>query len=242
MKKKDEIIKNVPATFLFNDSIEGASEKGTIFLNHGFRSNRHGMIKDMKSLCDKGFLIISIDSVGHGERLFPDFDEKFDDNNPEMEKNFFDIVKSTAMEISGIIDDLGAKNIIHLEKIGITGVSMGGYVTYQSLCTDTRLKAGVPVLGSPLWSEEEEKSPFFFPEMIFPRALLSITAGKDRAVPPENVFKFHEKINVLYKNNSNRIKHINYPESGHAMRFEDWLDLWKQAGDWFEKWLNLNPS
>ncbi|MCK5682838.1 dienelactone hydrolase family protein [bacterium] len=237
MNKKDDVICNVPVTFLFKDSIEGSAQKGTIFLNHGFRSDRKGMTKDMNILCDRDFLIVSVDSVGHGERLYPDFDEKFDDNNPDMEKNFFEIVKSTSLEISDLIDDLNKKNMIHMGKIGISGVSMGGYVTYQALCMDTRLKAGVPVLGSPLWSENKDKSPFYFPEMIFPRALLSITAGKDRSVPPENVFKFHEKLTDLYRNNIDRVKHINYPESAHAMRFEDWLDLWSHAADWFEKWL-----
>jgi hypothetical protein len=66
-------------------------------------------------LADAGFLAIGIDIVGHGERRYPDFEQRFPGHDqphaydPAIEANFLSDVLSTAQEVPAIIDDLLAR-------------------------------------------------------------------------------------------------------------------------------------
>ncbi len=90
------------------------------------------------------FCTISVDARMHGDRLDPEFWSKFAENFP---RTFFTIVVETAKDISQIVDFLETRDDINPAKIGMMGVSMGGFITLVSAFLEKRLEAAVSVIG-----------------------------------------------------------------------------------------------
>ena len=93
----------------------------------------------------------------HGERRYADFDERFPPFEPhlignmQLEAAFLSAVRATAQEVPLIIDALIERGWAYPERIGISGRSFGGFVTYAAVVTDKRIQVAAPVLGSPEW-------------------------------------------------------------------------------------------
>lgn len=229
-------LSEVPALLTFKETPEKAGKKGTILFYHGLKAVKEGNRKEYDSLAEKGFLVAGIDNVGHGERLYPDFDRRAK-SKEEFDIFFTGMVRETAEEVPEIINELIKTYKINSEKIGICGISMGGYITYSAIIKEPRLKVAAPILGSPSWKYGLKDTPENFPEKFFPVALLSQNAGKDESVNPRFAREFHEQLEPFYKEKPERLKYIEYPDSGHFMREEDWAELWDNTVEWFEKFL-----
>lgn len=224
-----------PALLIFQETPEKAGRKGTILFYHGLRADKETHYKELRSLANAGFLAIGIDAIGHGERMYPECR----DINPaqDFEKVFMQMVAGTVDEIPRIIDELVDRGYSTSDRIGIGGISMGGFITYRALIVEPRLKAACPVLGSPAWKACPGLSPDGFPDRFYPTALLAQNAGKDVNVPAYWSRKFCKKLRNFYKDSPERLRYVEYAESGHFMREEDWNILWKNVVDWFERFI-----
>jgi alpha-beta hydrolase superfamily lysophospholipase len=60
-----------PATLSYRDAPEVAAEHGTVLLYHGFGGSRERVGYYAAALAQAGFLAVSVDAVGHGERRLP---------------------------------------------------------------------------------------------------------------------------------------------------------------------------
>jgi len=227
---------NAPALIVFQDSYEKAGANGTILFYHGLKACKEGNLKELRSLAMVGFLAVGIDNEGHGERLYPDFEERLSSSDG-FEKFFFRMVKDTIDEIPEIIDHLIKNKMSDPSKIGICGISMGGYITYGGILKDRRIKAAAPVLGSPKWKNSIMESPHHYPEKFFPTAILSQNAGKDFTVPAGMAEEFHNTLKPYYKEEPEREKFLVFPDSEHFMIESDWNCLWNNVVEWFERYL-----
>ena len=126
-----EVIKGIPLVFLFKDNIEESAKNGTVFFFHGLLSDKMGSKKEVVSLAENGFLAVSIDNFAHGERRADDFDVRFHSNNPDFNNNFIDAIERTAFDATTVADNLFKRGIIFKDKLGITGISMGAFITYK---------------------------------------------------------------------------------------------------------------
>ncbi len=117
---------------MHRNSIEKAAEKGTILFYHGLKACKETNMKELVSLAERGFLAAGIDNAGHGERSYSDLEERMKKNN-SFEETFLTMVRQTSEEIPLVIDELVKKGITDPEKIGVCGISMGGYITYGSV-------------------------------------------------------------------------------------------------------------
>ena len=115
--------------------------------------------------------------------------------------------------------------------VGITGISLGGYIAFGAVTADRRIRAAVPILGAP----EEVDDPAKFP----PCAVLAANAGKDIYVPPPATRLFMKNLEQYYSAFPERLKYLEYAESEHFMREEDWNDLWREIIRWFQRFLRL---
>ena len=226
-----------PAKWVYLESLQQASQKGSIFFYHGLGSDKDQQDKELYSLAQRGFLAIGIDNIGHGARRTADFDWQFSGQNPDFEIELFKAISLTAQEIPSLIDAYLQAGIIHPEKIGLMGVSMGGYIAYQAALKDKRIKAVTPILGSPHWHADYSNSPRRHPEHFFPTAILSQNAGLDLSVPPEAARKFHQVLQQYYATAPERQQYIEYPDSEHFMREADWHICWEQALAWLERFI-----
>jgi len=226
----------VPAILAFQNSPEEARENGTILFSHGLCASKDHQKKEILSLAQSGYLAVGIDNIGHGERRFGDFDERFSSQNPNMEANFLDAVKNTAEEIPQVIDALFAMKLAKYQ-VGMAGISMGGFITYASILADRRIKTAVSIVGSPKWKLPHPQSPHLYLDKFYPVALLSQNAEKDESVPPDNIRNFHQRLEPFYRQDPEKLCYIEYPGVGHFMPENDWNQLWDKTLGWFDKFL-----
>ncbi len=229
-------LSSAPASLVYKGTPDTGVSKGTILFYHGLKACKETNIKELRSLAEHGFLAVGIDSVGHGERAFPDLDHRLSAYG-SGDDGYLDMVRKTSEEIPEIVDALIGKGLADPNKIGITGISMGGYVTYGAVLADKRIKVAAPVLGSPIWAEIGDGSPHHHPDKFFPVALLAQNAGKDESVSPHFAREFHEKLQPFYSESPEKLCYYEFPESGHFMLEDDWNNLWKNLIDWFERFL-----
>ncbi|WP_372371018.1 alpha/beta hydrolase family protein [Candidatus Uabimicrobium sp. HlEnr_7] len=236
MHIKRQYLQKIPTVFVYNNDITEASQKGTILFFHGLGASKDAQIHDLKNLAKSGFLVVGVDNVGHGERRYLDFEQKFSVQNPDLERDFQQAVLETAQEVPIIIEELEKKELIFNGNIGITGISMGGFVTYRAVIEYAHFKAAVSILGSPKWKNNDSHSPHLYMQKFAPTALMSLNAGKDTSVPAFEAKNFHGEL-AEYYTEINKLEYIEYPDSEHFMLENDWNDLWNNMTKWFSKWL-----
>ncbi|MEM1506888.1 MAG: alpha/beta fold hydrolase [Candidatus Bathyarchaeia archaeon] len=117
----------------------------TIICLHGFTGSKEGLLTPYLKFADAGFCSAAIDARMHGERFDPDFWFKFTENFP---KTFLTTVVETAKDISRVIDFLGSRSFVDLERIGLMGISMGGFITSVAVTMEKRIRAAASIIGA----------------------------------------------------------------------------------------------
>jgi hypothetical protein len=226
----------VPALAVHRGSREEALRRGTVLFFHGLGGSKEVNERELGVFAERGLFAVGLDAVGQGERRYADFDERFAPGNPRLEEEFLQVVEATANEVPGVLDalvSLGADP----ERLGISGVSQGGFICYRALLLDRRLRVAVALLGSPEWALPMRESPHHHLEDFFPVALFSQTAGLDDVVHPSLARNFHERLEPLYARAPERLRYREFPLSGHMMRPEDWDEAIRDAADWLLRFL-----
>lgn len=221
----------IPALLFFSDSIEKAGGRGTVLFYHGLVSSKEANAKELESIARKGFLAIGIDNVEHGERHHGESRKQDDD----FMAYFLDLVIRTVDEVPGIIDFLIESGFSDPEKFGISGISMGGYITYGAVALESRIRVAAPILGSPEWKHPQ--SPHLSPGKFYPRPILSQNAGSDESVPPRFARRFHERLQPYYSGSEERLRYVEFPGEPHIMSEQAWGRLWENTLEWLERWL-----
>ncbi len=237
MERINAFLSTAPALILYQGDLEKARQKGTILFYHGLGACKESQEKEIVSLAQHGFLTVALDNIGHGQRKYKDFEKKFSMNNPALEYDFTKAVQETAKETPDVIHALLERGLAQAGKIGICGISMGGYIVYSALLNKCGIQAGVSILGSPTWKIQNTESPHHFPERFFPVAFLAMNAGSDRSVPPKFAREFHERLKPFYKASPGRLSYKEYPGADHFMPEKDWNDLWVRTLEWFDSFL-----
>lgn len=222
---------------------QGPPYRGTVFLYHGLGASKETNEKELRALASRGFLAVGIDAVGHGERRYPDFEERMSSDSSHLE--FLAMVRQTADELPGVWKSLKSSSG-GLGSLGVCGISMGGCVTFAAACNNGHIKAAAPILGSPDWSlggmrKVDEKwwkdSPHHTPEWFPPVAMLVQNAGRDVNVPAQPARDFVKEACRYYGDEQDRLRYFEYPDSDHFMSEIDWEILWTRVLDWFERYL-----
>ncbi|MBS7656916.1 prolyl oligopeptidase family serine peptidase [Candidatus Bathyarchaeota archaeon] len=213
--------------------------KPVIILLHGWTGTKEGMLVNCLRIADKGFYSISVDARMHGDRLDPEFWGKFAENFP---RTFFTIVVETAKDIKHIIDFLETRDDIDSTRIGIMGVSMGGFITLVATFLEKRIKASASVIGTanfplfvermlslkvlpfkekPMCEPDEETRKLYrdFDPLNnlekFPPTALLLTGGLlDMFIPKEGIQGLYDALKPYYQNYTNRLK-LKFFNVGH---------------------------
>jgi len=231
---QNDIISNIPILLAYKDNIKKSSSKGCVLFYHGLGAAKDKQLKELNSIADNGFLAIGIDNVGHGEREYCDFEERFSDKNPDKIKNIYNAVKETALEINQLINGLTKKKYLINNKLGIVGISMGAFISYEVPLHTDKIKTIVAILGSPIWKNLPDNSDLKL-KKYSSLSLLSQNAGKDIWVPAVGSKEFHDKLKEEYNDYAKSFKYVEYPESGHFMEENDWNECWSETLKWLDK-------
>lgn len=220
----------------------GARFRGTVLVYHGLNASKEVQRKECEALAEAGLLAVAVDAVGHGERRFPNLDAQL--SSSYVFHNLLDMVNRSANEVPAIVGALEGLLGSRVGRFGLVGISMGGYIAFAAAAREPRLAAIAPVLGSPdwrigAWPDDPllERSPHLTPQVFAPKALLVLNAGRDRSVPPTASRRFVEELRPHYRDVPDRLDYREYSESEHAMREQDWNDLWPRVVRWMERFL-----
>jgi dipeptidyl aminopeptidase/acylaminoacyl peptidase len=226
--------KTIPAIYAAPNNSE--PEK-LIFLLHGYASNKESNTNEIKQLASAGFDVLAIDAPHHGKRDQSKLQE-VQTSGEGFVPFMLDVVTEQAEEISLLLDLYSQWKY---KKFIVAGVSMGGISAYYSAMVEPRLKYVIPILGSPDWQmfgdtldqKYLKLNPADQLEKFKNSNILTINAGKDINVPGSYSRQFIEELKISYPEGN--FTYLEYPESEHFMRGEDWTDLWKQVISWLNK-------
>jgi len=235
-------IAGVPALVRFRGSPEAAAERGTVLYYHGFGGDKGRCEPYLTGLPEAGFLGVSLDAVGHGDRRLADFDVIFDPGRWDAdfeatETDFLKLIDDTAAEVPSVVDDLLARCWARPDRVGICGRSLGGNISYAAVLADRRLRAAASIVGSPEWTLPRSHSPHHHPDRFFPAAILSQSAELDEYVPAGPVRDFHAALAPWYAHEPGRIEYVEYHGVGHFLTPELNEESCRRLVEWFERWL-----
>lgn len=223
---------------------KGPPYRGTVLLYHGLSSSKETQEKELEQLAGRDFLAVGIDAVGHGDRRYADFEQRMDSDRWYLE--MLGMVQETAREVPSVIAHLRELSG-ELGEVALTGISMGACIVYSALAhQDLPVKAAVPILGSPDWSmggrrplpeKWRARSPHLRPERMAPLPMLIQNAGKDQHVSPEPAREFAAQLRPHYQSCPHRLEYVEYPESDHFMRPQDWETMWDRTMHWCAHYL-----
>jgi uncharacterized protein len=222
----------VPALSVHAGPREEALHRGVVLFFHGLGGSKEVHERELQHFAGRGLFAVGLDAVGHGERRYPDFDERLDTRHPHFHAEFLKVVAGSAHEVPALLDALVSQHGANPARLSVGGVSLGGFITYGAVLAERRLHAAVPLLGSPVWDDARAHSPYHHPERLFPVALFSQTAGLDEVVSPQGARAFHARLEPLYASAPGRLRYREFPLSAHMMRPEDWDEAIHGAADW----------
>lgn len=240
---KQNLIGNTPVITCFNQGED--SLKPLVILSHGFRGSKIDLKDEMKMLANMNYYAVSIDNRGHGDRTEADFLGQVVQNG---EINIYEVrrlIKETADDIPAIIDHFAKDKLVDAQRVGMCGVSMGGFITFRTLVFERRIKVAAPVIASPYWNEfpsdvpvvmtpevkqklsaySQKYSPAHFPEQFYPRPILMQIAGKDNHYNGKNVQQFCRDLKKSYQDEGDRVKLIVHEDDEHIFTELMWTNV-----------------
>ncbi|HPK48429.1 MAG TPA: alpha/beta fold hydrolase [Opitutaceae bacterium] len=207
-----------------------------LLLSHGFSGDKAWIAGqfDADALARRGWMVVCIDNRMHGARPGPHF------SHDEIQKTgkvdlleLRQAMHETANDVSRMIDVLVRDPRVDAGRIGMSGISMGGFVTFAATARDPRIKAAAPLIASPYWDDVPRGTPFQFlnveaafalaaesdparhPERFAPRGLFVQIGEDDPHFDTAKVHAFCDKLAADYRDQPDRFAFRAYPGVGH---------------------------
>jgi len=197
---------------------------------HGFGVDKETHRKELRQLGDAGFLAVGVDAAGHGDRRLPDLAVRQAAPREQALRTMIELAERTADEVPAVVRALVREGLADGGRVGVAGVSMGGYVVYRAVLAEPAIRAAVSILGSPDWPHGD--SPHRHLDGFRRTALLSITAGRDENVPPDAARELHRRLAEVDPA-SPLHRYVELSGAVHLMSQEHW----KRAMDETLRWL-----
>jgi fermentation-respiration switch protein FrsA (DUF1100 family) len=139
-------------------SQEDAVRLPVVIFIHGYGGTKESGLSLGYRLAQRGFFFVSFDAFLHGER----YDAKLD-NAWEPERGgiypretgldiyfcFLEVIAQCLSDVRSLLRHFQGDTRADLGRLGVTGVSMGGYASYLIFSRMPEVQAAVPVVGIP---------------------------------------------------------------------------------------------
>ncbi|MHB8878124.1 MAG: alpha/beta hydrolase, partial [Myxococcaceae bacterium] len=211
---------------------------------HGLGASAEVQRKELVSLAGAGFTAVGVDAPHHGLRRDGWFDEMAAQSGSHV--RFLRLLTQAIPEVTRVVEHLVLEG--H-GPIGLVGISMGAYTALGAAArADARVAATVSILGSPDWSPRDgqltdelrellRRAPINDPAGCARAPLLLFNAGRDINVSAEGSRRLAARIHEEHPGLAPQVTYVEYPESEHLMRAEDWDDLWRRTLAFLHRWL-----
>ncbi|MBP6307476.1 MAG: alpha/beta fold hydrolase, partial [Opitutaceae bacterium] len=146
-------IANVPADVFW---CEQPQPHPLLILSHGFSGNKQWIAEqfDAQALAQRGWFVVCIDNRMHGARPGPHFSREEIQKTGKVDLLVLRrAMHETADDVSRMLDILVQDPRVDAGRIGMSGISMGGFVTFAATARDPRIKAAAPLIASPYWDD-----------------------------------------------------------------------------------------
>ncbi len=245
-----KMIQNIPVlTYTNHDQIP----KPLVIMSHGFTSCKEDLIPCLKELANMGYYAVGLDNRLHGERTGDGFETVFSEGNRLNCFKLFNAIKENAEDIRILIEYFVHELDIDITRVGMLGISMGGFTTYRAMAIDKRIKVAVPMISSAVWGDapadvktddspevikafealSKSYSPSNNPNTFYPAAILMQAGGIDGHYSLVKLRDFYHTLKSNYQSMSDRVNLIVHEGVAHTVTPE----MWKNAKEWLEKYL-----
>ena len=205
-----------------------------------------------RALARKGFLTISLDYRGSAAREQNIFTDAV---RAQLEgRSYMGLLVYEAMRA---VDYLQTRPDVDRARIGITGFSLGGAVSWYAAAADTRLSVIAPVCGGAgtydaLLRHQRQTgyhSQYFFPAgflklfpgdqpevfaSLAPRAVLVVGRDQDQGMPVEGFRKLEQEVKSDYARRGAADRFAVHLTAGDHTYTEE---MFKQVSEWFQRFL-----
>ncbi|MBO0720967.1 MAG: dienelactone hydrolase family protein, partial [Blastocatellia bacterium] len=205
-----------------------------------------------RELARRGFLTISLDYRGSEARqqdIYTDALREQLEGRSQMGLLVFETMRA--------VDYLLTRPDVDRERIGITGFSLGGAVTWYAAAADPRISVIVPVCGGAgtyealLRHQQNARyhSQYFYPAgflkqfpgdqpelfaSLAPRAVLVVGRDRDQGMPVEGLRKLEQEVKKSYAERKAGERFAVYLTAGEHTYTED---MFMQVSKWFQRFL-----
>jgi cephalosporin-C deacetylase-like acetyl esterase len=159
------------------------------------------------------------------------------------------------------LDYLETRSEVDAKRIGVTGISGGGAMTWYTAAVDERIAAAAPVCSTFTWGSQAEHwvargqcdciyylntYRWDFPvvaALIAPRPLMILSGQKDTIFPPDGyheVFQRGKKVYDLYAGGTGKSDRIREVDDNVA--HSDPPLFLREARQWMQQWLKQDPA
>jgi dienelactone hydrolase len=208
-----------------------------VIVLHGLGVDANTQRQELNALADWGLSAVGVDAPHHGARRDAWLDEMPSLGPSEYHERLLRIILESAPDVSRVIDHLMDEG--H-GPIGLAGISLGAYTALAVAAWDSRVRATVSLLGSPDWTPRDahithalhelmQHAPVHRPQELARHPLLLLNAGRDHLVPPHHARDFAWRVREHLPWLGQHVHYVEYPESDHFVRPEDWGDMWWRA-------------
>ncbi|HRY61438.1 MAG TPA: alpha/beta fold hydrolase [Candidatus Fermentibacter sp.] len=211
----------------------GDPDRKLVVLLHGLGAAKEVQAREMGWLADAGYTAVTIDAPHHGERRGPLLDEIDRERNPARRRSLImDLVTQAAAEIPDLLRLFRGDGFA---RIAVAGISLGGHTTFGAILHDPRPDVLVPLIASPEWNRKP--SPHEQVGRFATIPTLAIVSRLDTIVPPDPCRVLFHRLSAAFPDAVDRLRIVEYPESGHVMREEDWADAWRRIIAFLDRFL-----
>lgn len=245
-----KLIQNIPV-LTFTDG--NRAPKPLVIMSHGFTGKKEDLIPYLKELASMGYYAVGLDNRLHGERDGEGFESVFSEGNRLNCFKLFNAIKENAEDIRTLIEYFVGESEIDITRVGMLGISMGGFTTYRVLCIDKRIKVAVPMISSAVWGDapadvkiddspeaikafevlSKNYSPSNSPNNFYPAAILMQAGGIDGHYNLVKLRGFYNTLNSNYQSMSDRVNLIVHEGVAHTVTPQ----MWENAKEWLKQYL-----
>lgn len=186
-----------------------------VVIQHGYSGSLETEAPYGRKFAEAGFMALVTEAPGHGQRRTEESDQAF---ATDFHKTIGLVVEQSVCEIRRLLDHFG------VERCGMFGISMGGFITYRLAMEDPRVRLLAPNISGPLafWAEllpEPERSSvlthsaYDHPEVLTDRRIFAQNGQSDEVVPPHLSREFAQRLSSA----GGHIRLIEYPGQGHEV-------------------------